>query len=106
VAPRWPGRRLVHLFVIGGLSGSVWIQAASTSALTGDALQILETHCVQCHGGEKTKAGFDLTTRESLLRGGESGTAVEPGQPESSLLYRMVTHREEPGMPHKKDKLP
>ncbi len=59
-----------------------------------------------CHGGEKTKAGFDLTTHAALLRGGESGAAVVLGRPELSLFQRMITHEEEPGMPHKKDKLP
>ncbi|MBI4624848.1 MAG: DUF1553 domain-containing protein [Verrucomicrobia bacterium] len=102
----WPIRRRALLLALGALGGTGWVQAAPASSLTADALQILETHCVQCHGGEKTKVGFDLTTRESLLRGGESGPAVVPGQPESSLLYRMVTHREDPGMPHKKEKLP
>jgi hypothetical protein len=72
-----------------------------------DALGILETHCVKCHGGEKTKSGLDLTTREALLRGGESGAAFAPGEPaESSLLYRMIAHLEEPGMPHKEDPMP
>ncbi|MSU66178.1 MAG: DUF1553 domain-containing protein [Opitutus sp.] len=71
-----------------------------------DVLSLLENHCVQCHGGEKTKAGLDLTTREDLLLGGVDGAAVISGQPEKSLLYRMVTHEEDPGMPHKEDKLP
>ena len=76
-------------------------------AKSGDALSLLETHCVKCHGGEKTKAGLDLTTREALLRGGESGAAVTLTQPaKTSLLYRMVAHLEEPGMPHKEDPLP
>ena len=70
------------------------------------ALALLEQHCVPCHGGEKTKAGFDLTTHAALLRGGESGPAVVLGRPELSLFQRMITHEEEPGMPHKKDKLP
>src|SRR4051812_36383918 len=69
-----------------------------------DVLALLEAHCVQCHGGGKTKAGLDLTTREHLLRGGETGDAVVLGKPEASLLYRMITHEEEPGMPHKEDK--
>ncbi len=68
---------------------------------------LLEAHCVKCHGGEKTKAGLDLTTREALLRGGESGPTFSPEQPaESSLLYRMIAHLKEPGMPHKEDRLP
>ncbi len=71
-----------------------------------DVMSLLETHCVRCHGGEKTKAGLDLATREALLRGGESGAAIVPADPKASLLYRMVAHLEEPGMPHKEDKLP
>ncbi len=71
----------------------------------GGVLTLLETHCVSCHGGEKTKAGLDLVTREALLRGGESGAAIVSGRPQASLLYKMVAHLEEPGMPHKEDKL-
>ncbi len=91
-----------------GLATAVGLPAQEKSGLTAapDVLSLLETHCVQCHGGEKTKAGLDLTTRDDLLVGGVDGAAVIPGQPEKSLLYRMVTHEEEPGMPHKEDKLP
>ena len=71
-----------------------------------EALPLLEAHCVQCHGAEKMKGGLDLTTRENLMLGGETGPSVTPGRPEESLLYKMVTHEEEPGMPHKEDKLP
>jgi hypothetical protein len=48
---------------------------------------------------------LDLTTRESLLQGGESGAVVAPDNPEESLLMQMVRHEKEPGMPYKKDKL-
>lgn len=81
--------------------------AAQTNANSSpDALALLEAHCVRCHGGEKTKGGFDLTTREALLRGGETGPAVVPGNPGTSLLVRMIRHEVEPEMPHKEKKLP
>ncbi len=66
----------------------------------------LEEHCLRCHGGEKTRAGFDLTSRESLLRGGESGSVIDLGQPEASFLLAVVRHEEEPTMPPKKPQLP
>jgi mono/diheme cytochrome c family protein len=72
----------------------------------GDALALLETHCVKCHGGEKTKGGLDLVTREGLLRGGETGAAFVPGQPEKSLLVQSIRHENDPHMPHKEPKLP
>ena len=100
--------RLLVIFGIGVFS-CVGIAAESPTQRAHDpsALTLLETHCVKCHGGEKTKAGLDLTTQETLLRGGESGPAISPGEPvETSLLYRMIAHLEEPGMPHKEDKLP
>jgi hypothetical protein len=79
-------------------------------ALVGLALQerapeILESSCVFCHQASRPKGGLDLSTREALLRGGESGPAVVAGDPEGSLLYQVVSHRREPPMPHRKPKL-
>src|SRR5215211_3887206 len=49
--------------------------------------------CLACHGTktDDIKSSFDLRTRESALRGGESGEpAIVPGKPEGSLLYQAV----------------
>jgi hypothetical protein len=81
-------------------------QVSKTPSVSENALLLIEAHCVQCHGGEKTKGGLDLTARESLLRGGESGAAVVPGEPGQSLLYSQIAHQKEPGMPFKREKLP
>jgi mono/diheme cytochrome c family protein len=72
---------------------------------TAEVRQLLESRCVSCHGGKKTRADLDLTTREALLRGGETGPAVIPGDARKSRLYRLVTHAEEPGMPRQGKKL-
>lgn len=55
---------------------------------------ILWLRCAPCHGAERHEAGLDLRTRESILRGGDSGPAAIAGDPESSLLIQRV-HREE-----------
>jgi hypothetical protein len=60
---------------------------------------------VNCHGGQKTRAGLDLTTRERLLRGGKSGPAVVPGKAKESRLYRRVVHADKPGMPFRRERL-
>jgi hypothetical protein len=67
---------------------------------------LLVQHCVKCHGGEKTKGEFDLTTREGLIKGGEQGSAIVPGKPAESLLVRLIRHEDEPNMPEDADKLP
>jgi hypothetical protein len=60
---------------------------------------VLRGRCLKCHGGKKTKADFNLATREGLLRGGESGPAVLVGKARDSLLYKLITHAQEPHMP-------
>lgn len=53
---------------------------------------LLERSCIGCHGGEKPKGGLSLESRESVLRGGESGTpAIRPGASGASLLPRVAT---------------
>lgn len=87
------------------LNGEAQGQVAKTSRASESVMVLLETHCIECHGGEKIKGGFDLTTREGLLRGGEGGPAIVSGNPDESLLYLRVTHQKEPGMPYKREKL-
>lgn len=59
---------------------------------------ILSERCANCHNAENAKGGLDLTSRESLLKGGESGPAVVPGKVDESWLLDMVTG-DEPEMP-------
>lgn len=79
--------------------------AGISAAETNDALELFETHCVRCHGGEKIKGGLDLTTQESLLRGGESGLAIVDGNSDASLLVKSIRHQTESHMPFKEKKL-
>ena len=51
---------------------------------------ILEARCVQCHGGDKSESGLDLRRRFTMLKGGDSGPAIVPHQPESSLLMEFI----------------
>ena len=60
---------------------------------------------MSCHGGDKKiKGGLRLTSREAILKGGDSGPAVDLDKPEQSLLLQAVNYRE-PKMPPK-GKLP
>jgi len=70
---------------------------------------VLVDHCYECHSAsaKKLKGGLRVDSREALLKGGDTGPAVVPGDPAKSLLLRAVRH-EEPDltMPAKKPKLP
>jgi cytochrome c553 len=81
--------------------------AESRKIFSSQVRSLLKEHCLRCHGGEKTKSGFDLVTREGLLRGGDEGLAVVPGDLDQSLLYQAVAHLDKDlAMPPKKPKLP
>ena len=54
---------------------------------------VLVEHCVKCHGGEKTRGGLKLTTREGLQKGGELGAVVAPDRPADSLLLQAVRYK-------------
>ena len=67
---------------------------------------ILKEHCLDCHGGRKTKADLDIATRESLLKGGSEGPAVIPFDAKNSLMMKLIRHEVDPAMPDEKPKLP
>jgi len=59
---------------------------------------ILESKCFACHGaeGKKIKGEFNLTTREGLLKGGETADDVlVPFHPEKSLLLTAIEWKDE-----------
>jgi hypothetical protein len=63
---------------------------------------VLVARCYACHGALKHKGGLRVDWRNGLLKGGDSGPAVEPGQPDESLLVRVIEHSE-PGLEMPKD---
>jgi hypothetical protein len=54
---------------------------------------VLEGTCFRCHGGEKKVRGeLRVDSRAALLRGGESGPALVPGDARKSLLIQAIRH--------------
>jgi mono/diheme cytochrome c family protein len=73
--------------------------AASAQTTADQAADILRKNCAACHGAAMQMSQLDLRTRESILKGGEHGPAVSPGDAEKSRLYRFVAGIEKPTMP-------
>ncbi|MFL5339703.1 MAG: c-type cytochrome domain-containing protein, partial [Gemmataceae bacterium] len=53
---------------------------------------VLVERCYECHGEKKQKGGLRLDSKAALLKGGDSGPAVVPGNPDDSLLMRALRH--------------
>src|SRR5262245_41251946 len=78
-----------------------WLSAAAGEAADHDEFcerkvrPILAGTCVKCHGAKKASGGLRLDSREAMLKGGDSGPAVVPGDPSSSLLVQAVRREDE-----------
>lgn len=57
-----------------------------------DVIPILEANCLKCHAGREPKGGLDLTSRETMLKGGDSGAAVDLTNAADSLLLKAVNY--------------
>ena len=68
---------------------------------------VLVEHCYECHSEKKVKGGLRVDSRDALLKGGDTGPAIVPGDSARSLLLRAVRHEvRDLAMPAKKPKLP
>jgi cytochrome c553 len=63
---------------------------------------LLVEHCLKCHGEDKPKGGLRLISRESVLKGGDTGAAAVAGKPKESLLIQVVNYTDSLQMPPKR----
>jgi mono/diheme cytochrome c family protein len=69
---------------------------------------VLVDHCYSCHSAEadKVKGGLLLDTHAAMLKGGDSGASLVPGDPDKSLIIKAVRYTDENlQMPPKNKKL-
>ncbi len=52
----------------------------------------LNDNCLACHCKTTTKGGLNLETRELMLKGGDSGAVLVPGDALKSLIFSAATH--------------
>ena len=55
---------------------------------------VLAKNCFSCHTQSKL-GGLAMTSRDALLKGGNSGPSIRTGEPDASLLVQAVTHQHE-----------
>ena len=97
----------VRLFVVLGLTAltSAPPAAAATPVparpvtFARDVAPILDRWCVSCHGVREAQADLRLDSLRGVMRGGDAGPVVIPGDPDDSLLAAKIEHRDRPTMP-------
>ena len=78
---------------------------AQTDFFENHVRPILTDKCYKCHStlAEHIKGGLMLDSREALLKGGDSGKVIVPGDPENSLLIKAIRY-DDPDLQMPKDK--
>src|SRR6266576_2128040 len=84
---------------LSGLFGLFLIALSSLRAQSGPAASpdffenkirpVLANNCYSCHTGSQL-GGLRLDSRDAMLKGGKSGPALVPGDPDKSLMIRAV----------------
>src|SRR4029079_5630885 len=101
--------------VLGGPSVSWDSLQAQRSAVTPsapvdfvrDIQPILQNSCYECHGPKKVKAKLRLDSRAGVIKGGDTGAIVVPGNSDKSLIVRRLLGLDgEDRMPKDGDPLP
>ncbi|MEW6086279.1 MAG: c-type cytochrome domain-containing protein [Chloroflexota bacterium] len=67
-----------------------------TVSFANDVVPILQSRCWNCHGGDRTEEGLNLTTFAGILAGSENGPVIIPGDADNSLLAEQVVSQEMP----------
>ena len=95
----WPDRRAVR----AGAFFLVFLTAARAedTFFAKRIAPVLDQNCAACHGEKKQKGKLRLDSFAHLIRGGESGAVVKPGDLKGSELFRRITlpHDDEEFMP-------
>ena len=93
------GRNMKWIITILGIVFcSLRIARASEPAASGMAFfeskvrPLLIDHCYDCHSGDNTKGGLSLETKAAWSKGGDSGPAIVPGNPDESLVIQAVRY--------------
>ncbi|MFO0950145.1 MAG: PSD1 and planctomycete cytochrome C domain-containing protein [Isosphaeraceae bacterium] len=69
--------------------------AASDAFFETKVRPVLAGTCVKCHGEKKASGGLRLDSRAAILKGGESGPALMPGDAEGSLIVKAIRHTDD-----------
>ena len=71
------------------------VQGATVS-FANDVLPIIQSRCINCHGGDRTEEGLVMLTYADIMAGSNNGPVVVPGDAEHSLMAELVATQKMP----------
>ena len=80
--------------VLMASAGAATLSKAQLEFFEAKVRPVLSDHCYSCHStkAEKVKAGLLLDSRDGVLKGGDTGPSIVPGNPDKSLLITAIRY--------------
>ncbi|HSL42614.1 MAG TPA: c-type cytochrome domain-containing protein, partial [Anaerolineales bacterium] len=51
----------------------------ATVSFANDVMPIIQSRCINCHGGDRTEEGLSMNTHAEIMAGSDNGSVVTPG---------------------------
>ena len=68
----------------------------STVSFANDVMPIIESRCVNCHGGRNIEEGLLMRSYDEIMAGSDNGPVIVPGDVPQSLLVELITTQKMP----------
>jgi mono/diheme cytochrome c family protein len=65
-------------------------------SFANDIVPIIQSRCINCHGGDRIEEGLLLRTYDEILAGSENGPVIVPGDVANSLFVELVANQKMP----------
>ena len=69
---------------------------AAVASFANDVMPIIQSRCVNCHGGERIEEGLLMRSYDEIMAGSDNGPVIVPGDVAGSLLVELITTKEMP----------
>ena len=93
--PSLAGVAITAAFALGAAPAAVETPTAEQAQFFETKIRpVLVERCYACHSsqGEKVRGGLVLESRAGVLRGGDDGMVVVPGDPDASMLIKAIRY--------------
>jgi len=99
---------LLVAVVVQMAATTAWADDADTEFFERKIRPALVMYCYECHAADSKKLGGELLldSRDGLRKGGDSGPAIQAGEPDHSLLIKAVRYTDDNVKMPPKGKLP
>jgi uncharacterized membrane protein len=63
---------------------------ASQTVAYAEVQSLFDKNCVKCHGAQNPKDGISLVSHDAVMKGGEDGPVVVPGDADNSVIVQAL----------------